>query len=151
MGFTASNPVTVDNATKKDDYDDVFDNTVALKETRSELLLGGDYNAAVDDTSFTDVPGAIHVEIDGTNFSGLTVEIHVMCLVAAGTGTFDLYNITDAGAVASSETTFTNTTADRAESSTITLATASKEYKLRVKGAAAADLPRVWGAKIVIR
>ena len=151
MGFTASNPVTVDNATKKDDYDDVFDNTTALKETRSQLDLGGDYNAAVDDTSFVDIPGAIHVEIDGTNFSGLTVEVHVMCQVAASTGTFDLYNITDTAAVASSETTFTNTNADRVESSSITLASGSKEYKCRVKGSAASTLPRIWGAKIVIR
>ncbi|MHC4745347.1 MAG: hypothetical protein ACYS8Z_25830 [Planctomycetota bacterium] len=151
MGFTTSNPVSEDNATKADDYDVVFDNTIALKERRGQLELGGDYTCAVDDTSFVDIPGVVHAQVDGSNFSGLTVECHFMCKVATGTGTFRLYNVTATAEVASSQKTFTNSTADRIVTSALTLASASNEYKAQVKGATAADLPRIWDAQIVIR
>jgi hypothetical protein len=150
MAFDTTNPVSEDNATKADDYDVVFDNTIALKEGRNALTLGGDPHAAVTDTSFVDVPGAVHFEIDGTNLSGLTVAAHFQCVCESGTGTFRLYNVTTAGAVASSEKTFTNNTSDRAETSTLTLTTGVNEYKAQVKGSVAACLPRIWGAAIVI-
>jgi hypothetical protein len=151
MAFETTNPVTVDNATKKDDYDVAFDNTIALQDRRGQLELGGDYLAEVTDASFVDIPGAVHAEVNGTNLGAdLTVEVHFMCLVATGTGTVQLYNITDTAVVASSTKTFTNATADRIETSAITLAPGLKEYKLQVKGSSTSDLPRVWGAKIVI-
>jgi hypothetical protein len=148
MGFQA-HTASVDEATKLDHLDEVGDSTVALKESRSALILGGDPNAAVDDTSFVDVPGAVHFEVDGTNLSGVTVQCHFQCICESGTGTFRLYNITTAAEVASSQKTFVNTTADRAETSNLTLTTGVNEYKAQVKGSVAACLPRIWGAAIV--
>jgi hypothetical protein len=149
MAFVEANPYTVDEATKKDDHDKTHNNTVSLKEARRALTLGGDFTAAVTDTSFVDIPGVAHFEIDGTNLSGLTVECHFMCVVESGTGTFRLWNVTTAAEVASSQKTFTNTTSDRIETSTLTLTTGVNEYKAQVKGSVAACLPRVWGAAIV--
>lgn len=152
MAIETTNPVSDDNATKTDDYDVVFDNTIALKEARRGLPLGGDSHAAVTDTSYVDVPGAVHVQVDGTKLGGdMVIEVHVQCKVAAGTGTFRLYNITDTAAVASSEKTFTDTTSVRRWTSAITLASGAKTYKLQVKGSSAAALPRIWGAVIISR
>ena len=151
MAFDTSNPVTEDNATKADDYDVAFDNTIALKERRGQLELGGDHTASVTDTDYVDISGVVHVQVDGTNLGGFTAEVQFMCLVASGTGTFRLYNITDTAEVASSEKTFTNTDADRIVTSSITLASGSKEYKAQVKGSAAGALPRIWDAQIVVR
>ena len=156
MALETTNPVSDDNATKTDDYDVVFDNTIALKEARRPLPLGGDLHAAVTDTDFVDVPGAVHVQVDGTKLGNdMVIEVHVQCQVAAGTGTFRLYNITDSNGgdeiVASSTTTFTNTSSDRVASSAITLAAGVKEYKLQVKGSASSTLPRIWGAAIISR
>lgn len=151
MAFNVTNPVSVGDATKKDHYDRVFDNVIAVKERRGELALGGSDSDAVSDTGFVDLPAGVHVEIDGTNLGGFTVEVHFMGRVLAGTGTIRLWNITAAAEVSSSQKTFTNTSADRIVSSSLSLASGVNEYKLQVKGSAAADLPQVWGAKLILR
>lgn len=149
MAYEDTNPVSDDNATKTDDYDVVFDNGEALREARGHIPLGGS-NFVYTNTSFADLEYPVHIEIDGTNLGGnFTWQLHFMCKVVAGTGSIKLYNITDTGDVASSETTFTNTDADRIESSAITLASGVKEYKVMVKGAAATDLVQVWGIALV--
>jgi hypothetical protein len=141
---------TVDEATKLDHLDEVGDSTEALKEARRHLVLGGDYEAVVSDTSFVPLPGYVAVRIDDTNLGGLTVEYEYMCYVQAGTGTVRLYNMTDTAEVAGSQDTFTNTTIQR-QAQTVTLVSGEKLYRLEVKGAAAADLPCVWGAHLVTR
>jgi hypothetical protein len=141
--------VTVDNATKADDYDVVFDNCEALRECPGHIPLGGS-EYVYTNTTYSDLEYPVHIKIDGTNQGGdFTYQIHFMGKVAAGTGYLKLYNITDTGDVAGSEKTFTNNTADRIESATITLASGVKEYKVMVKGAAATDLVQVWGIALV--
>ncbi len=149
MAIVTANPWTVDEALKKDDLDKTFNNTIALIEARGFIPLGGS-EYVYTNTSYSDLEYPVHAYIDGTNLGSQMVwEVHFMCKVVAGTGSLKLYNITDAGDVASSEKTFTNTTADRIVSSPITLATGLKEYKAMVKGAAATDLVQVWNIALV--
>jgi hypothetical protein len=137
MPYEDTNPVTVDNATKADDYDVVFDNCEALRECPGHIPLGGS-EYVYTNTTYSDLEYPVHIKIDGTNQGGdFTYQIHFMGKVAAGTGYLKLYNITDTGDVAGSEKTFTNNTADRIES------------KVMVKGAAATDLVQVWGIALV--
>lgn len=150
MGFTTSNPVSVDNATKADDYDDVFDNTIALAAARIDRHLGGSQIIAYTDTTYVDIDGAVYITIDASNLSGLTVIFAFMAMVASGTGYARVYNINAAAAVASSEVTFTNTSKQRKVSAALTLASADNQYKVQVKGSVAGALPRVWGASLNI-
>ena len=152
MSFVTANPWTVDEALKKDDLDKTFDNTIALKEGRSHISLseGNTANYVYTNTGYTDLEYPVHIEIDGTNLGGnLVWQVHFMCKRVAGTGYVKLYNITDAGDVASSEKSFTNASADRIESSNITLASGVKEYKAMVKAAAATNLIQVWDIALV--
>jgi hypothetical protein len=125
--------------------------SVALKEAQSRLLLGGDYTAEISDTSYVTIPGAVIAELVVTNLGGFTVEVHAMAKVRAGTGRIRLWNITDAGIVGA-EITFTNTTIALVKITGLTLpASGTKQFRLEVRGAAAADLPTVYGAQLVLR
>ncbi len=150
MSFSNSNPAVVGAAVRKGHYDTIFDNTVALKEARSCHDLGGSYHDTVSDTSLVDIPGAVFVEVDGTNLTGLTVEVQAMCKVASGTGYIRLYNITTPGYVGS-EVSFVSGAPALVKITGLTLATGVTQYKLRVRGATSDTQPSVWGAKLVIR
>ncbi len=151
MPFSSSNPVIVGDATKKSHYDRSFNNGIALKEARLEHPLGGDFQVSVADTAYVPIPGFIVFEIDGTNLSGMTVELHAMCRAATGTGRYRLWNITTGAEVAGSETTFTETSATLKKSSGITLTAGVNTYRLEIRGNGATDFPLVYGAKLVIR
>lgn len=150
MSFNTTNPVVAGEKARASHYTRVFDNAIALKEGRLTHDLGGSYHDALADTSLVEIAGAVYVEIDGTNLGGLTVEVHAMALVAAGTGYIRLYNRTTAGDVAA-EVSFTNTSAALVKITGLTLATGVNSYSLRARCAAATDLVRIWGAKIVLR
>lgn len=150
MSFTNSNPVVVGAAVRKGHYDAIFANTVALKEARTTHDLGGSHHDAVVDMALVDIPGAIYAEVDGSNLTGFTVEVHAMCKVASGTGYIRLYNVTTPGNVGS-EVSFVSTVPSLVKITGITLAAGVTQYKLRVRGATADALPSVWGAKLVIR
>lgn len=150
MAYNGTNPVVVGQATRKSSYDRLFDNVVALKEARSVHDLGGSYHDEISDTALIEIPGAVFTEIDGTNLGGLTVEVHVMALVASGTGYVRLRNFTDTADVGS-EVSFTNTSPALVKITGLTLATGLKQYRLRGRGSASSALPRFWGAKLVIR
>lgn len=146
MAYNEDNLVVVGSKTLKANYDQVLANANALRDANPRLPLGGLYPDVYTNTGYTDLFGPVHLPIDGTNLSGFTVKIVCMARVVAGTGYIKLYNITLAADVASSETSFTNTSADKIESSAITLAAGTNEYKLLVKGVAATDLVHVWDA-----
>ena len=148
MTWTTSNPVSVDEATKADDYDALWDNAQALADLRVEKYLGGAYYIGVTDTTYITVPSSIQTWNDASPVSGLSVRFEFQADLVSGTGYARLYNVTGAAAVASSEVTFT--TAGRKSSGAITLASALNAYICQVKGSVAGCLPRVWGAKIVI-
>jgi hypothetical protein len=153
MPFNPNNPVNVGDATRKSAYDRVFLNTIALKEARLEHHLGGDVMISVADAAYVPLPGVVVLELDGTNLSGLTIEVHAMCRVAAaGTGRFRLWNITTGGEVSGSETTFTETTATLKKSAPLTVATGINQYRVEVRGTTLdVERPCVYGAKLVIR
>lgn len=150
MAFNVTNPVVSGEKARASHYTRVFDNAIALKEARASHDLGGSYHDALEDTALVDIVGAVFVELDGTNLGGLTVEVHVMALVAAGTGYIRLYNHTTAAYMAA-EVSFTNTTATIVKSTGVTLTTGVNAYGLRARGFDAASLPRIWGAKLVLR
>ncbi len=152
MSITETNPVVSGFDTEKSQYDTVFNNTVALKQAGTERHLGGDPNAPVTDTSYVAVPGLAIVEIDGTNLSGFTIEVHATAKVDSGTGSIRLWDIT-AGAQVGSAQTFTGTSFALVKIAALTglLAAASHQYRLEVKGNAATDLPCVANAKLVLR
>ena len=146
--FNSTNAVTVGGATKKDHYDRSFNNGIANKDARSQLQLGGEEDFQQTNASETEIKSSEHAEVDGSNLGGHIVEFHFMGKVDAGTGIVRLYNVTDAGAVASSSTNVTATSPTLHKSSALTLAAGEKVYR--------ADAQRgttwiaVWGAKIVI-
>ncbi len=150
MAYNATNPTVVGQATRKSAYDRVFDNARAVKEATSRMPLGGNALAEVADTAYVTVPDPIIVELDGTNVGGLTVEVHAMVKVRAGTGRIRLWNITT-GAIVGAEITFTNTTIALAKITGLSVATGVNQYRVEVRGAASSDLPTVYGAQLVLR
>ena len=149
MGWTSSNPVSVDEATKEDDYDAIWDNAVALKACRLITPMGGSNVMTVTDTSYVVLPASSYIAIDGTDLSGIYVQFEFMGRVESGTGYARLYNNTLTAAVASSEVTFTNTAIARQSVGGLTLNTANNVYRVEIKGSVAGALPRVYGARIV--
>jgi len=149
MAFENTNPVTEDNATKADDYDVVFDNTLALLYRRSKLSLGGYGSEVYSNTTYQELFYPVDLRIDGTTLGGDMVwKIHFMCKVSSGaTGYVKLYNMTDTADVASSEVSFVNTAPFRRASSAITLATGLKSYEALVK--VASGTMQVWDIALV--
>jgi hypothetical protein len=150
MAFNGTNPFVVGEDLRKSGLDRLMDNTIALKEARITHDLGGSYHDAIENTGLVDIPGSAWAEIDGTNLGGLTVEVHAMCLVAAGTGYIRFYNRTTPGDLGA-EVSFTNTSAALVKITGLTLAAANTVYNLRVRGSSSSALVRVWGAKLVLR
>lgn len=153
MAFNGTNPWVVGEGVRKERLDRCFDNTKALKAASSRLPLGGDPNAEIADTSYVTIPGFVIIEIvcDDLGGSDLIREVHAMAKVRAGTGRIRLWNITDAGVVGA-EITFTNTSIALVKITGLTLpASGTKQFRLEVRGAAAADLPTVYGAQLVLR
>ena len=146
MPFNSTNPVIVGGSTRKSDFDRAFNNCIALKLARLDHALGGDFQVSVADITYVPVPGFIVLEL-----GGLTIEVQAMCRVTTGTGRFRLWNITISTSVAASETLFIEVTPTLKKSSTLTLASGVNTYRLEVRGADSADLPFVYGAKLVMR
>lgn len=151
MAFNATNPVVAGEKARASHYSRLFDNAIALKEGRLTHDLGGSYHDALEDTSLVEIAGAVWVEIDGTNLGGLTVEVQAMGLVASGTGYIRLYNRTTAANMGAAEVSFTGTSAAMVKITGLTLTTGLNVYSLRARGSVAAALPRIWGAKLVLR
>jgi hypothetical protein len=149
MSITETNPVSVGDSTQKPHYDVVFDGMVALKQGRLLHSLGGRGSAVISDTSAVALVDFIDVEIDGTNLSGFTVEVHAMCSVVSGTGTLQLYNVTTAAVIASGSFTATSPTLTKITG--ITLTTGVNVYRARFYGSTAAAGPSVYGASLVLR
>ena len=151
MSYVGENDVLVGGKTLKANYDQVLANCVALAAANPRIPIGGYFSDVYINTSYEELFGVVHVKIDGTNLAGLTVRLVFMAKTLSGTGYVKLYKITPtAGDVASSETTWTNTTADRKESSALTLTTGVNEYKLLVKSSVAAAMPQIWNAALSI-
>lgn len=146
--FSATNPVVVGGSTKKENYDRVFDNSVANKERRAVHHLGGAYEGVIVSATMVDIAGAVHVEVDGTNLGGHTVELHIMARVDAGTGTVELYNVT-ATAAMTPNIPVTATTYTFLKSGAITLTTGVNVYKVRAQRGTTEI--QVYGAALVIR
>jgi hypothetical protein len=152
MPINVTNPVSVGAATKKDHYDRVFLNTLALKKIGTALNLGGSDHQPIPDTSFVPIPGGRVLEINGTitdEMTGFSIEVHATVFTIGGTGSIRLWDITAAAQIGSA-TTFTNTTVDVKKITGLDgLLVAGHKYRLEVKGAAAADLPKVLGASLM--
>jgi hypothetical protein len=122
-----------------------FETQFKLAKER-ERDLGGIPDVGEGSTTYVDVPGAIIVDL----VEATTAQLHVMAFVSGGTGTFRLWNITAAAEVASSETTFTETSATLKKTGNLELAAAST-YKLQVKISSNSFYAVVYGGKLVTR
>ncbi len=152
MSFVEDNLVAVGDKTLKSQYDQLLANAAALKDANPRVPLGGLFQDIYTNTGYQELFGVVHAEIDGTNLSGLTVNLVCMGKVVAGTGYIKLYKITATpGDVAGSETTFTNTTANRIVSSALTLTSGVNEYKALVRVAGATNYAQIWNAVISIK
>jgi hypothetical protein len=142
--FNETNPVSVGDATKKDHYDRVFDNALALRRVAARSA-GGDWEFRQTDAAFTKIAGHRVVEIDGDEVGA--IDVHFMAKVDAGTGQVRLFNITTASGVGSA----VNVTATTDMLGTITgLTAAAGVNQYRVEALKGTTWITVWGAEILL-
>lgn len=147
MAIDLSTTPSVDDPTKLGDYTRLRDAARGLVGATAGVIVwqGGDLDAFIVDTSEVTLPksyGDVGAEIDGTllGFSGVTVVLEVMAVrspdvSSSVTCTVDLYNVTDAAAVASSAVAITLSTGSvtHQKSTALTLPTAVKRFRVRIK------------------
>lgn len=83
-------------------------------------------------TSYSDVDGS-EILINFDDFAGYKMYLELQGNVDGGTGSFQLYNVTDSAAISSSEVTTSGTTVGRIRSSEITKPIGQKTLKLQSK------------------
>jgi hypothetical protein len=155
MSYDATTTPSSGDDTQLADYTRLRDNDKSLAGSGSSHDLGGSLNKFVEDTSFVDLPDGWDLEIDGTQLGGRTVKLEFNVIGETGTAVtvnVRLFNITDAGAVASSDTAVVNpgTTRTRGISSALTLPTAAKRYKAQIKGSVGAAAKVAARARVII-
>jgi hypothetical protein len=152
MAFDATTTPATDDATKLGDYTRLRDCARALVGATAGVIVlqGGDLDAFITDTSEVTLPkafGDVGAEIDGTflGFSGVTVVLEVAAMRHQDVGstvtcTVDLYNVTDAAAVASSAVAISLSTGSvtHQKSTALTLPTSAKRFRFRIKTSDAA-------------
>lgn len=152
--YSQTNPVSVGDPTRKSDYDRVFDNIEAIRTAGLEYHLGGDDVVHFNDTAAVYIAHYAIVQIDGTNLTASHLEVYFEATFRGDDGnnqvSVELYNITDAGVVASSQVNLTSATFDRQRSSALSIPASAKEYAARCFTAAAATEAIVASAKIII-
>lgn len=133
MSWTAISDFAVDDGAFAQDVNEIKDNIIALARCKGlGRHLGGSLIASLTKSaSVQDAVDADEVEFDGTDISGLTAEVEVMCYTenAATSVTPQLYNVTDA-TVAGTGSASTNTSPTR-QTFPVTLASGNKVYRLR--------------------
>ncbi len=116
--------------------------------------LGGSPYEEIFSAAYVPIPGSQIVQLDGTNLdvpNQAEVTVHVTCYVAAGTGSFRLWNITT-GLIVGTEQNFVNTAVDLVTKSLSGLiVTGVNKYRLEGKGAAATDRPVIVGSFLLVR
>lgn len=152
--YSQTNPVSVGDPTRKSDYDRVFDNIEAIRTVGLEYHLGGNDVAHFDNTAPIFIADYAIVQIDGTNLTASHLDVYFEATFrgddAGNEVSVELYNITDAGVVASSQVDLTATTFDRQRSVALSLPASAKEYAARCFTTAAATKVIVASAKIII-
>ena len=156
MSFDTTTTPAADANTLLTDYTRLRDNDKSLAGAGQEHDFGGSLDKFVEDTVAADLPDSWEKEIDGTELAGRSVIFEIVAnaeLSSAVTVTIDLFNVTDAGAVASSAVAIalTSTTRQWAKSGALTLPTALKRYKARIKGSVGAGNKVAGRARVVIR
>ena len=154
MSVTTSNPVSVGFATKKTQWDALWDNFAALKAVGIRIPLGGSPTkiVAVAVGAIAIIPDGIRCRLsDCAAIQGMTMEVHFMGHVSSGTGYARLYNATDAAYIGSAYS-FTDTSDTLQIITSLTIpATGQKDFELHAYYGAAANAPHVWGASLVLR
>ena len=164
MALDLTTTPSTDDATKLNDYTRLRDSSRALVGATAGVIVwqGGDLDAFIVDTTEVTVPkayGDVGAEIDGTflGFSGVTVVLEVMAVrgpdvSSSVTCTVDLYNVTDSAAVASSAVAITLSTGNvtHQKSTALTLPTAVKRFRVRIKTSDAAK-PVAAIARVVVK
>ena len=155
MAYTRTNPVSVGGATKKDDYDKVFNNIEAIRTLGLEYALGGADDEQIEDTAAIYIAHYAIVEIDGSKLTAGQLAVYFEATLRGDDGnnqvSAELYNITDAGVVANSQVNLTSATFDRQRSVALSLPASAKEYAARCFTANAATKVIVASAKIIIK
>ena len=140
MAYDVTTTPAIGNATKQNDYIRLRDAIKALSAAGNHDF-GGDVTAYISDTSFVDLPSGSHLEIDGTNLSGMSVFFEANAFAnpsnaLAGSMFLRLFNVTAGAAVASSQVEISGLSAGqhgRGISSALTLAAAANVYKVQVQ------------------
>lgn len=147
MALDLNTTPATDDATKLNDYTRLRDSGRALVGATAGVIVwqGGDLDAFIVDTSEVTLPksyGDVGAEIDGTflGYAGVTVVLEAMAVrgpdvTSSVTCTVDLYNVTDAAAVASSAVAITLSSGSvvHQKSVALTLPTSVKRFRVRIK------------------
>ena len=106
-----------------------------------------------NNTAYVDVDGSL-VQVNFDDLSNKTVYFEVTGKTDAGTGTYQLYNITDAAAFAGSELSTASTSAVLMRSSALTIPTGTKSVKVQYKcvgGDGSTEYVNCIVAKLIVR
>lgn len=142
--FDITNNVSVGEATKKEHWDQLLENTLALRQL-SGKPAGGDWEFRQTDVSFTKIAAHVILPINGNDIESIDIEF--MAKVDAGTGQIRFFNITDAVILGSA----VNVTATSDTLGTITGLTpvvGAKNY--RIEALKGTTWIKVWGVRVVL-
>lgn len=127
----------------------------ALRSIGLEYHLGGDDERQKENTTAVYIANMAIVEIDGGKLTAGQLEVYFEATLRGDDGSnqvsAELYNITDASVVASSQVNLTSATFDRQRSAALSLPAAAKEYAARCFTANSATRVIISSAKIIIK
>lgn len=129
----------------------------ALLSVGLEYHLGGDDERQSEDTSPVYIPHYAIVEIDGSKLTAGQLEVFFEATLRRNNDTnnnqvsAELYNISDAGVVASSQVNLSSTTFDRQRSTALSLPASAKEFAARCFTANAETRVIIASAKIITK
>jgi hypothetical protein len=155
VSFDSTTTPASGDDTQLADYTRLRDNDRSLAGAGQSHDLGGSLDKFVEDTTEVDLPDGWDLEINGAELGGRTVKLEVNVIGETTTNvtvTVRLWNITDAGAVASSAVAVVNpsTTRTRGVSGALTLPAAAKRYKAQIKGSVGASAKVAARARVII-
>lgn len=148
--YDGSDLVTSGEETKKEHFDQLLNNMIALAAIPRCHKLGGEYFQRFNTIPFEDVTDNYFAVVDGTEMAGFSVRLNIMCLVLTGTAYVRLYNESIGAIVAGSTISFTNTSADRKQSLKLFLPSGANRYKLQIRTSTEAVDAGIWNACIMI-
>ncbi len=147
MGYDGANNVTTGEEVKKEHYDQLLDNMIALASVPRLHTFSSIFNSLHDSVIWIDACED-RLEITGDELLGFTVKFIFMCKIVSGAARARIYNISTSSVVAGSTTPFSNAAADRKESNRLFLPAGVNLYKLQILTSTESDHAQVWDAAV---